>query len=389
MSNPIRFHGSATGIHSRIIARVTRTHISSADERADNFLLLEDEGDVLSDVVDGYAGVILESAAKQAERYGVTPVIEAGTEVHTITDGSIIAINPGGQIFTLYRPESSNNSIFATGRCNSDCIMCSQPPISNEPDDMVDEHLRMIDLISVPPDTIGITGGEPTLLREQLIKILSRIKDRLPNTSVHMLTNGRMYAYKDFTREIAGVGLSKFLSAVPLYASNAADHDYIVQSKGAFDETIVGLYNAAENGLDVEIRVVLHKQTVDQLDDLVEFIYRNLPFVKHIALMGLENMGYVKRNWELLWIDPVDYADKLERAVKYMFYRRMNVSIYNLQLCVLPKTVWEFTRKSISDYKNIFLDECEQCSVSDSCGGLFKSSEVRHSRAIHPIGTLE
>ena len=99
----------------------------------------------------------------------------------------------------------------------------------------------------------------------------------------------------------------------------------MVQAQGAFDQTIRGLYNAAEHGLGIEIRIVLHKQTLPRLPQLAEFIYRNLPFVDHIALMGLENMGYVKANWNLLWIDPVDYVETLEDVVKYFFYRRMHV----------------------------------------------------------------
>src|SRR5262245_44911533 len=86
-----------------------------------------------------------------------------------------------------------------------------------------------------------------------------------------------------------------------------------------FDETILGLYNAAKHGLRIEIRVDLHKQTLPRLRNLAEFIYRNLPFVNHIALMGLGNMGYVKANWSLLWEDPVDYVPVLEDTVRYLF----------------------------------------------------------------------
>ena len=200
-----------------------------------------------------------------------------------------------------------------------------------------------------------------------------------------MLTNGRLYCYTDYMHKIASIRHPSFTSAIPLYSDIAEEHDYVVQARGAFDQTVEGLYNAAAYGMSLEIRVVLHKQTVDRLVKLAEFIYRKFPFVEHVALMGLENMGYVKKNWDLLWIDPLDYADTLEEAVRYLFYRRMNVSIYNLQLCVLPRSLWAFTRHSISDYKNIYLDECGQCDVKEQCGGLFKSSEARHSRGIKAI----
>src|SRR5207249_108319 len=191
----------------------------------------------------------------------------------------------------LFRPESRNNTIFSTVECNSNCLMCSQPPILSNDKRMVDEHLRLIDLIKEAPDVMGITGGEPTLLGEGLVVILSRLKERCPNTIVHMLTNGRLYAYEDLVGAIASVDHPHFTSAIPLYSDIATEHDYIVQAEGAFDQTIMGLYNAAKHGLRIEIRIVLHKQSLPRLGQLADFIYRNLPFVDHIALMGLENMG--------------------------------------------------------------------------------------------------
>jgi His-Xaa-Ser system radical SAM maturase HxsC len=200
-----------------------------------------------------------------------------------------------------------------------------------------------------------------------------------------MLTNGRLYAYEDLVKEIASVEHPHFISAIPLYSSVASTHDYVVQSQGAFDQTIRGLYYAAKYGLDTEIRVVLHKQTIPGLLDLMDYIYRNLPFVRHVALMGLENMGYVKKNWESLWIDPVDYSGTLTEAVRFLSYRGILVSIYNLPLCVVPTSIWSFARQSISDFKNIYLEECEACDVKQQCSGLFSSSKNRHSRAIQPV----
>jgi hypothetical protein len=130
---------------------------------------------------------------------------------------------------------------------------------------------------------------------------------------------------------------------------------------------------------------VLHKQSIPRLKQLAEFIYWNFPFAGHVAFMGLENMGYVKKNWEELWIDPVDYTDSLSQAVKYLYLRRMNVSIYNLQLCLLSQSLWSFARKSISDFKNEYLDVCETCAVRQHCSGLFTSQMNLHSEHIHAL----
>lgn len=233
---------------------------------------------------------------------------------------------------------------------------------------------------------MGITGGEPTLLGPDLVRLLTRLKERFSETQVTMLTNARLLAERAVVDSLAEVAHQNFLISVPLYAANPVNHDYVVQARGAFVQTIQGLYNAAERGLAVELRVVLHRQTVEGLTGLAEFVWRNLPFVRQVAFMGLENMGYVRKNWDLLWIDPVDYAPHLEAAVRHLYLRRVPVSLYNLPLCVLPESLWSFSRQSISDFKNIYLSECECCSVRTYCPGLFQSSESRHSRGIRAQG---
>lgn len=131
--------------------------------------------------------------------------------------------------------------------------------------------------------------------------------------------------------------------------------------------------------------MVLHKLTIPRLAKLAEYIYRNLSFVEHVALMGLEFVGYTPRNIGELWIDPFDYQDELDRAVNTLARRGIAVSIYNHQLCVLKRALWPYAQKSISDWKNLYLPECEKCSAPDQCGGLFKWAVKKHSEHIHAL----
>jgi hypothetical protein len=101
--------------------------------------------------------------------------------------------------------------------------------------------------------------------------------------------------------------------------------------------------------------------------------------------MGLEYTGYTPRNIDELWIDPYDYQDELEEAVEYLAVRNMRVSIYNHQLCVLKPSLWSFARKSISDWKTLYLPECATCSALPACGGLFQWAAKKHSDHIHSI----
>ena len=246
-------------------------------------------------------------------------------------------------------------------------------------------HRQLIPLIPKDCPEIGITGGEPTLIGDLFFELLNQIKNVLPETDIHCLTNGRSFAWKEFANKLGALKMERLMLGIPLYYDYDQVHDYIVQAKGAYQQTLRGLYNLAANDVRIEIRVVLHQQTIPRLTKLAKFIYKNLPFVEHITFMGLEHQGYTPFNIDKLWIDPVDYMEELEEAVNFLSEKDMNVSIYNSQLCLLPKDLWKYSRKSISDWKNIYLSECEGCTVLEDCGGLFASGHTNHSAFIQKI----
>ena len=387
MALTLRTRGESRSNEPRFQAKVTRTAIAQIGQRQDYVLVTSGSGNAFSgNNLSGYAAIVSTESEKPASFGSAnTPLVIVRRTDH-LKPGHIVTVEPkSGTVLTVFRPESRHNVIFTTDRCNSNCLMCSQPPKDVDDRWRIREHLRVLDLIEAPPEFLCITGGEPTLLGDDLITLLSCINTKLPGTRVQMLTNGRTYADATYTQRLASVGHPTFISAIPLYADIAGIHDYIVQAEGAFDQTVEGLYNAADAGLAVEIRVVLHKQSIPRLPQLAEYIYRNFPFTAHIALMGMEHMGYVKKNWEDLWIDPFEYMLTLEEAVRFLWQRRMNVSIYNLQLCLLPRSLWSFARRSISDFKNDYVEECEQCIQKNHCAGLFSSQLANYSQHLKAI----
>lgn len=387
MAITLRARSDLKSDDARFTARLTYGDVADLDRRADYIKVIGTPGGAFEgDTLQGYAGIIV-TKETLPERMGSSnaPLISL-TSLDHLSEGHIVAVEPKtGMVMTVFRPESRHNVVFTTDRCNSNCLMCSQPPKDVDDSWRIREHLRVLSLIETPPEFICITGGEPTLLGDDLIKLIAEVRDKLPGTSLQMLTNGRNYANAEYTSKVAAVGHPNLISAIPLYADIAGIHDYIVQSEGAFDQTVEGLYNAAEAGLKVEIRIVLHKQSIPRLVELAEFIYTNFPFAAHIAFMGMEHMGYVKKNWDSLWIDPVEYMPVLERAVQHLWRRRMTVSIYNLQLCLLPETLWSFARRSISDYKNEYVEVCDGCTMRKHCAGMFTSQLGRYSEHLKAL----
>ncbi|MEZ5938634.1 MAG: His-Xaa-Ser system radical SAM maturase HxsC [Hyphomonadaceae bacterium] len=304
-----------------------------------------------------------------------------------VRPGDVVRLRPGSTLVSvLYRRGSNANALFVTEQCNSLCLMCSQPPRNESDRWRLDELHALIDLVDVDEPQLGITGGEPTLLREDLAYLIDHARQRLPNTLLHTLTNGRLFSDAGLADMLCASAGDQAVWAVPIYADIAALHDEIVGGVGAFGETMSGLYELAKRRARVEIRIVLHALSIPRLPQLASYIYRRMPFVEHVAFMGLEPMGFAKMNRDRLWIDPADYQAPLCDAVHHLALRGMSVSIYNLPLCVLRSDLWPFARASISDWKNRDAPQCRTCSVRDACSGFFASAGPQwRSRAIAPI----
>ncbi len=280
---------------------------------------------------------------------------------------------------------SNDNALFVTSQCNNRCVICCQPPLRrNDLDGYFRKNMALIDSAPSELPSIGITGGEPTLLGERLFDMIRHIKMKLPDTEIHLLTNGRAFADRVYAQKLAACGVENLLLGIPLHADNAPDHDAVTQVRGSFEETMLGLYNLDRYGVGIELRVVITRMNYRRLPKLPDFIYRNLPFVEFISLMGLEYTGYTIKNRNAVWIDPLDYQVELAQAVIELHDWHMNVSIFNLPRCVLPESLWSFARKSISDWKMKYLDICYNCAERMECCGLFATSKDQ-SRGIKPI----
>ncbi len=204
-----------------------------------------------------------------------------------------------------------------------------------------------------------------------------------------MLSNGRRFADPDYAAAWAGIENPNLMVGIPIYGAEPARHDYVVQAEGAFNETVRGILNLAQEGARIELRVVVHKQTAPALPEIAEFITRNLPFVDQVALMGLEMIGLARANIPALWIDPTEYAEELREAVTLLDRSRIHTMIYNHQLCLIPRELWPFAVRSISDWKNEYHPECLACAVKDDCGGFFFSAKYKHSEKIKAIPAEE
>ena len=291
----------------------------------------------------------------------------------------------GRRVRALWRGGSRQNSLMLTERCDHYCLMCSQPPKLRLDDYLLEDAFEVVRLLQGGTNAICFTGGEPTLYGDRFIDLLNHCRRSIPGADVHILSNGRRFADRGFADRYSEVGNPEMMVGIPLYGAEGATHNYIVQAEDAFEESVRGICRLGERDQRIEIRVVVHRQTVPVLVEIAQFIARNLPFVEQVALMGLEMMGLARANMDTVWIDPADYRAELTEATLLLHEAGLTTLVYNHQLCVIDREVWPFTVCSISDWKNAFHPECNDCAVRDRCGGFFASATYRRSDHIQRI----
>lgn len=331
----------------------------------------------------GYAGCICSSDKLPLFTSSAVKI----DELDNLTDieGDIVGISSDGFVSVLWERDSYQNVLFLTDSCNTRCKMCPQPPRQHDPSH-IEKANRILNLIKKKDiKNICITGGEPTLLKEDFPKILNRCVSEHPEARIEILSNGQTFSDFQYAKKIAALSAENVRFCISLHGDTDNIHDEIVQKTGAFHKTHQGIHNLTKLGVSIELRYVINKYNYSRLDRMAEYISRNYPFISHFAVMGLEMTGLALDNKSEVWIDPIDYSKQLERFVVEANRRNLPVSLYNHQLCVIPKIAWPIAKQSISEWKKDYKEECLKCSVKEQCGGLFLTSGQIISRAIKSI----
>jgi hypothetical protein len=178
-----------------------------------------------------------------------TRIISVGTKFDYFADGDIIGIRHASKRFrTLFRRNSKHNSFLVTERCNNYCLMCSQRPKDVDDSWILDEIRESLPLVDPATRSLTFTGGEPLTDWPDFVRLLANCRDLLPGTALQVLTNGRAFSHSEIVDEWSRVGHANLIAAIPVYSAIDHVHDHVVQAKGAFDETILGILKLKDRG---------------------------------------------------------------------------------------------------------------------------------------------
>lgn len=302
-----------------------------------------------------------------------------------VVDGDILIFHQKSKKISTYLTNFSNeNTILVTERCNSKCIFCCQPPKTKNDEYLFEEAYKAI--INFETNKfIGISGGEPTYNKEVFYSFLNKLNSNKNNNSLHILTNGKSFEDYEFTKKICKESLRNVVWAIPLYGFNSKIHDMIVRSENSFDKTTKGIINLLEFGQNIEIRIIPNKLNIKYLENIIEYIFSTFKIVNNISIMNIEPIGYARKNYEELYLEIKEQNIFLEKAIYKARLYNLKIFLYNYPLCLLSKEIRDYSIKSISDWKNYYLEDCNFCNRKNDCCGFFTSATNKYIEKVNVI----
>jgi His-Xaa-Ser system radical SAM maturase HxsC len=295
-------------------------------------------------------------------------------EVHGLDpaqlDGDVMFVDPRtASAERLIRAASLHNTMLVTERCDQLCVMCSQPPKKSHVDRFA--ALTQAALLAPPKAVVGITGGEPTLYKSELLQMLQHVLTRRPDVQFHVLTNGQHFDESDVSI-LRSRDFRRVQWGIPLYARTAELHDLIVGKKGAFDRLQQTFAHLIYAGANVELRTVVLTTNVEHLPALAHYVVGRLSFIDAWSIMQLENIGFARARWAQLYFDHAKRFDPIAEAVETAVLHGVNARLFNFARCTVPNDFRQYAAPSISDWKRRYASACSTCTERDLCSGFFE-----------------
>jgi len=274
---------------------------------------------------------------------------------------------------------------LCTFKCNCRCIMCS---VANSIDEQknektFDEVKKDIDIAQrTGAHTFAFSGGEPTL-RKDLLELVKYAKGKIANIEIQ--SNGRMYYYKDYCRELIKAGVNIFV--VSFYSPFEDIHDQIMGVRGAYTQTLQGLKNLKELGPTVKINTVILKLNYLHIPELVKFLL-NLG-AKEFRFIYVTLEGNTLRNPNAIVAKMSVVSPYLQQALK-IGLKKVPCYVYNMAPCILPgqeKVINDIFQSdtylrgpgfecSIDENRRkmkVKSKTCKECKYNNRCYGVWKN----------------
>jgi len=264
-------------------------------------------------------------------------------------------------------------------KCNNHCVMCTNP-FSFQLEDSLSYSSANIkqrwgNIKIKKDDVIALTGGEPTI-HSDFLNLVTWFRRKYPSHKIAIASNGRMFFYENFTKQL--LKINNLLIEIAIHGYDSKTHDTVTRVSRSFEQTIEGLHNILEYknaSQDIEIRIIITKLTYKYLDKIIEFLVQEFPMkeIRDVALIFMEFEGQAKDNINKVGISYNQVNKYLTKLVNSSLFNKLNeLRLYHFPLCVLPKSLWPLVWRTLRGEEIIFLPQCQKCIVKKYCLGIHR-----------------
>ncbi len=278
-------------------------------------------------------------------------------------------------------------------KCNNNCISCINNTDNTSLLNLTLSHKDILDFINnLDKSTkyIAFTGGEPTI-RKDLFTILKHTRNTNKDLYILLLSNGRMFAYKDYCKKLNSLKLNYgetpytdlFRIGIPLYSHKEEIHDKITRINGSFQQTVRGIKNLLEYNFKIELRIIVNKINYKDLPKTAEFIAKEFPNLDRVVFINMKITGNAFKNRKQVLIKYSQGIPFVQKAVDILEKNKMPVRLFHFPLCIIDKKYWNIARGITKDEWDLsFAPQCEKCIVKNKCPRIWKSY-------VYAVGTHE
>ena len=255
-----------------------------------------------------------------------------------------------------------------TYKCNSNCVMCTTVRPSKRKDKKSLDILKKIDS-SDDSDTLVFTGGEPTM-RHGWFSLFKYINKNYPKKKIKLLTNGRSFKYNKDSKRLSSI---KNLELSTEIHGTRLIHDKITCAYGSFNETMMGIKNLLNDGVSVELRIVLHKMNYKNLIEIGKIMKENFKGIRKIIIFPIDLIGLAALNADDLFVSFKEFIPFVEEAVDFLS-KDFNVQLYHIPFCKIDKRYHSFIAdRTVETMRFTDLKECNGCKYESFCPKVWRT----------------
>ncbi len=234
-----------------------------------------------------------------------------------------------------------------TKRCNNHCIFCHDSEVQNG--EIIGTETLKKEIKSAFDSgytRLILSGGEPTIHPDiiELIKFAKKSGFRW----IQIISNGRMFAYPDFTSRAVLSGLNEVTISFHSHIERTADR--LTDIKGSFRQTIKGIENLKRHNIVISIDIVLNRLNLKHLRDTIAFFFTRYK-IAEFDLLHLTPFGRSLENYEILKVNPKEEKRALKEAIGYA--KENNIVVWTNRV---PPNILEGNEEYIQDPHKI-MDE--------------------------------